>query len=1490
MQIRLTLRPAGGSPRDVELRAPAGTTVGDVAGLLRRAAGVADSSVPLGRGSSRTASSGLWVGSRALPTDADLGRVGLRSGGVVGVDAPGPRQGQPHAAVRLHVVSGPDAGRVTPVARGRLEIGRDPRCHVRLNDPDVSRQHAELSVTPSGIVVRDLGSSNGTTIRSATAGRIAVDGVGRELALDSYLTVGETTLSVAGVHAPPAATTVAEDGSVLVNRPPRLDQKPPKRLDLEPDPAPEHRTTTPWVAALVPALGGVGLAWFLHSPQFLAFALLTPLIMIATTLSDRLGGGRLRRRRRVAAHHQQRAAAAAVTQLVGDEVAFRRRAHPDPAALFVTATTPDARLWERQRGDLDFLEVRLGLGDAPARAVVRVGSDALAPALLPGVPAVVSLRDGPLGICGPRPLALPLMRWIIGQLVVLHSPADLRITGLLCDDTDGEWEWLRWLPHARTSSGEVRVARSPAHRRRLLSELSAVVDEGPGADDRAPHDRPWTVVLVDRCSSTLEPGARFDQEILAAGISFVHLDVDARRLPPTCVTIAQLSGETGSRVRIRAQSARENRAATAASGAGPIPSASPAATGSGTDPNAGGDPVADRVDGQWCDEVSRALAPMTDPGADRTTDLPVSVRARDLFDLPDLMPGTIRARWARAGGRAVSPVGMGTGGPVEIDLGRDGPHALVAGTTGAGKSELLQTLVAGLALHSPPAELQFVLIDYKGGAAFGDCARLPHTVGMVTDLDAQLTERALRSLDAELRRREILFARAGAVDLGAYRSSTHHASEPVGRIVLVVDEFASLAEELPEFVTGLVGIAQRGRSLGVHLILATQRPGGVVSPEIRANTALRIALRVTDENESTDVIGSGLAARIDKHLPGRAVVRAGQSLLAVQIARIANPVAAGRSQVEVIELDRWGSPVVTRAARIDGRRTDLMDVVDAVHQAWEVDPVRPRRPWLDPLPTLLDLAAIAAICPRSEDAFLPRASADVAARVPLGLVDRPDEQAQIPFVLDLHEPTTMVFAGGPRSGRTSLLRTAAIHAAGRLRVDQLHIYAIDCSGAGLAVLTDLPHCGAVVGRDAPASIAALIGRLSRELDRRQHGAGRTAPDNDSPDNGSADNDPGDDDPGEPALLLLLDGWEGFLTALEELDAGRSVDTFLHLLRDGAASGLSVVVTGDRAALAARLSGAVQHRFVLRMSDPSDYAVAGLSRRQVPAAMPRGRAVDTADASEIQLGVFGPDASPAGQNEAVRRLIGQAADQERGRLSGRVPFTVRALPTRVHLDDLADCAEPGRVVLGLGGDSGEPVTIRVGSPPPDGPGLRFLVAGPARSGRSTAVRTILIQLAQAQHAVVAAGGARSALIVAARDRQVATLDPERGIDLARSGLEDRLDEGLPVTLLIDDTELFTDTAAGERLSALIHRAPPGLDVVATGRIDDPGLTYRGIAAEITRARTGVLLQPGPGDADLFGLRLAYRRLLGPPGRGFLVAPDLAMDWAGSGAVPVQLALA
>ena len=283
-------------------------------------------------------------------------------------------------------------------------------------------------------------------------------------------------------------------------------------------------------------------------------------------------------------------------------------------------------------------------------------------------------------------------------------------------------------------------------------------------------------------------------------------------------------------------------------------------------------PDAMSLDHAW--RTARSMTAYVDEAAvlPASTAIPAVVRlpevSSDFDDLDDV--DAVLGRWSQSTGLRAQ-IGAGLDGVVTIDLREDGPHGLVAGTTGSGKSELLQSLICSLALNNPPSRINFLLVDYKGGAAFRECADLPHTVGYITDLTPALVSRALVSLGAEIASREQLLATYAAKDLVALERE--HPDQAPPSLLICVDEFAALTAEVPEFVDGMVNIAQRGRSLGMHVLLATQRPAGVVTGNIRANTDLRIALRVSSEDDSRDVIDSPDAARISRATPGRAWVR-----------------------------------------------------------------------------------------------------------------------------------------------------------------------------------------------------------------------------------------------------------------------------------------------------------------------------------------------------------------------------------------------------------------------------------------------------------------------------------------------------------------------------------------------------------------------------------------------------------------------------------------
>ncbi|HWU33091.1 MAG TPA: FtsK/SpoIIIE domain-containing protein, partial [Marmoricola sp.] len=578
----------------------------------------------------------------------------------------------------------------------------------------------------------------------------------------------------------------------------------------------------------------------------------------------------------------------------------------------------------------------------------------------------------------------------------------------------------------------------------------------------------------------------------------------------------------------------------------------------------------------------------------------------------------------------------------------------------------MQTLVVSMAASSSPDWLNFLLIDYKGDSAFGGCVDLPHVVGKVNDLNPALVERSLVSLRAELDLRKGLFARAGAKDIDDYqaRAQANPEISPLSRLVIVIDEFAELARELPDFVEGLVSVAQLGRSLGVHLILATQRPSGVVSPAIRANTNIRIALRVMDDVDSSDVVGVVDAARIPSSLPGRALLRLGGGpAVPFQTARVTGVGAASDPSLRVTSME-WhtlGRAVPAPEAVEDLRGpSDLATMVEQIARASD-GAATPRRPWLDPLPTRLLWSGRGLV---EGDGLV----------LPFGLSDRPHHQRQDLAALDLAQQGHLFFIGAPRSGRSQALRTIAASVAELSNVGDVHLYGLDCGTGALSPITGLPHCGAVVGRHETARAGRLLARLVSELEARGARLGREGV-TDISEQRRHSSDP------MAHVLVMLDGWDGFMATLGQMP--EHLEAVMTLLREGSSVGIHLLITGDRSLITnARLSSAVEHRYIFRLAEKSDYGLAGLRSKQVPNALPPGRCYGP-DGVETQIYLLDADASGRAQGEVLRHL-GEIARRRCQPMSAAQPFRIDALPSRLVLADALALAPPRSTALPIVG--------------------------------------------------------------------------------------------------------------------------------------------------------------------------------------------------------------
>ena len=1331
---------------------------------------------------------------QVLAPDAVVGMPPLLHGASVAVtsgDVPAPRAAV-GAATRpvldLVVVGGPDAARSRPLSPPGVVVGRAPTTGLVVDDDALSRSHVFVGVGPHGVTVEDRGSTNGITVdgvqvRSATG----VDA-------GSTIVVGSSTLRLRRASGAGPPVRHPGDGTVHIS-PTAGPAVATDDVEVHCPAAPpeRHRARVPWIAAVAPVPVAIALALFL-GPQLLLFAALGPISLLAGALGDRWGAGRAHRRE-VAAH------AEAVTETRGllgnalrSEAERLDRAHPDPAAVLATAEQRLAGLWCGGGS----ARLRLGTGEVRTRVVWVEGSSRTHPAVA-RAPLVVDLAEVTcLGVVGREAHTDGLLTGLVGQLCTSHAPHELAVS---VASSDPAWSWVGRLPHA------VEVPASVA------------VGSGPPTAGERPRSRagPLRLLVVPRPGP--DTGALV-RAALGAGVLVVVGAPNRAELPAGCGAVVARVGAEHVYV------------------------------------DAGG-PVAfvpDLVGSWWADRLSRTLAPL------RCSDPTTNGRMPSRLTLVDALGGTeltatrvadgwrSRAGTGGPGVRAVptptAVVGCGADGPFVVDLCRDGPHVLIGGTTGAGKSEFLRTMVTSLAISVPPEELTFVLVDFKGGAAFAACAALPHVVGLVTDLDDHLVSRALASLRAELRRRERLLATVGAGDLEGYHRLRVDDSEPLPRLVVVVDELRALVEELPDFVTGLVRLAALGRSLGVHLVLATQRPSGALTAEVQANVSLRIAFRVRDRADSADVLDDGAAAAIAPSTPGRALARGADGVLVTfQAATVEAPRVRG------------GMGLTVRASRAGGGLAELppgvdeadpargAKVVEAVREAHRLLGGRPARaPWLAPLPAVVPGVAPGGPGQRGE------------ARV-VGLVDEPDLQRVTALAWNATDGPWLL-SGGSGSGRTTALRALALAASADAGPDALHLHVIDAHGS-LGDLAALPHLGTRVPSDDPRGCAALIRYLREEVDRRLGAAepGRSAAPT----------------AGRPTVLVLVDGWDQLVEAQPPHGPDLLTGALLRVLRDGRAVGVVGALTGGRSLLHPRWGEVAGRTVLLGSIDPLDAALAGIRAADVPRDPPPGRAVRVHDTREVQFArataddtaTVARDAGPRPAVDGAWRWVALPARVRRHQvahgLGGGLGAAGDDEGVQRGLGGARGAAgDDDGVLLGVGGDRGAPCWWRPGSD-----GRRLVVAGPPRSGRTNALRVVAESLCAQGRFVTsvssAAGPSRvpwppGVTVLSPADRAELVRLRRRHPDLAVCVDDaDRLGEGDLVPVL-------------REIVGLVDR-DGGLVVVATSSTS-LATRFTGIDVDVTRYGCALLLNPTAADRGALAASLPDG-IPRQPGRGVLV---------------------
>jgi len=1008
--------------------------------------------------------------------------------------------------------------------------------------------------------------------------------------------------------------------------------------------------------------------------------------------------------------------------------------HPDPQQLWSTAESH--RVWERRSADPDFGVVRLAVGPQtlatplippvtrPLEDLEPMTAGALrrfldAYSVVPDLPVAVSLRgfarvfmrgQGATGEADARALT----RAVLAQLAVFHAPDDLIIAVCAGPERRAMWEWVKWLPHnlhpSRTDRlGQVRLVTSAGPDLEKL--LEDVIGNRPrfnpaGTGGNGPH----VVIVLD--GADLKGATQLDDGI--DGVTVLDLD----EVPPRLLDRSLLVLE------VRPGGGRHELHTYAMDHAADV-----------------GTP--DRLSEEEAEAVARRLSPLRLAAMSRSSDTPLATEMglAELLNLGDPDSFSVAQAWLPRPNRDKLrvPIGLGAdGGAIELDLKESaqdgmGPHGLLIGATGSGKSELLRTLVLALAATHSSETLNFVLVDFKGGATFSSLDRLPHTAAVITNLadELPLVDRMVDAIDGELLRRQELLRRAGNyASLRDYEKARAGgaALSPLPSLLVICDEFSELLSAKPDFIDLFVQIGRLGRSLGVHLLLASQRLEEGRLRGLDTHLSYRIGLRTFSALESRAVLGVPDAYELPRS-PGHGYLKFGtEPLVRFKAAYVSGTFRKAGA----------GGPGAAR----DGSAPQVLSY--STHYVPAPKPVKPAQPKPEEIPageSLLDVlvARLNGQGPPAHQVWLPPLTQSAALdellgpvtvdpvrglafanpelhgalQVPIALIDKPREQLRDVMWLQLAGGAGHVaIVGGAQSGKSTALRSLICGLALTHTPAEVQVYCLDFGGGSLGTLKDLPHVGGVYGRLDSIGVRRTVGEVSTLLASREARFGELGIDSMSSYrrrraaqaglNNGADTDPFGD------VFLVIDGWTTLRKDYDELEG-----VITDIATRGLSYGIHVVASAPRwMDFRPAIRDLFGSRVELRLGDPTDSMVNRRAAINVPEKAGRGIVEHPTDKNKsLHLLTVRPELSGTGETAELVKMIAT-------NWGGPPAPRVRLLPPSLPYADIDVERSTGlRLPIGIAESDLQPVEIDFAGDP------HFLLFGDAECGKSSFLRAL-----------------------------------------------------------------------------------------------------------------------------------------------------------------------
>ncbi|WP_229263772.1 type VII secretion protein EssC [Cohnella cholangitidis] len=1113
--------------------------------------------------------------------------------------------------------------------QGEMVIGRADNCDIHFANKYASSRHAEILIAGSTLTIQDLNSSNGTFVNGIRVQNKTLKPGDIIYIIGLKILVGQGFIAINNPDgqmsykqsvlrplvkqaAIPADDEDGDDEDVSVSTPfyrsPRFKKDiASKEIKIDPPPSLGNQEQTPLMLMLGPSLtmgmsavfmGIFSLQNAMSSTGSVKSAMPTLVMsfsmLIGTILwpiLTRKHEKRKRIQREKLRQEKYRAYIDRMSQEIANECVRQSQIlhenHVTVDKCVERIKLRQRNLWERSHGHNDFLKVRLGLGQLPLQADIKYPErrftlddddlqDALyklaeQPKVLEQVPVTLSLmEDWNSGFIGNRTSITDLIKGIILQLVALHSYDELKLVFIYDKKEQDVWDFAKWLPHIWNREQGIRFLATSASE---VKELAAFFEkeiarrEAISNDEELAEISPHYVVFA--LNKSLAAKAEMINSILKHkknyGFSVVYLYDELKQLPKECSMVVEFGGGI-SKIYDK--------------------------------DDITGKHIAFQPDFYYKHnehDLAVILANTELDSASSSYVLPNMLTFLEMFEVGKIEHLNALTRWKENDPTVTleTPIGVDTTGEkFKLDLHEKfhGPHGLIAGMTGSGKSEFIMTFILSLAVNYHPYEVAFILIDYKGGGMANAFANLPHLAGTITNLDGAAVKRSLISIQSELKRRQAIFSDTSKqvnisnIDIYKYQKLYREGqvTEPLQHLFIISDEFAELKTQQPEFMEQLVSAARIGRSLGVHLILATQKPSGVVDDQIWSNSKFRICLKVQEKADSMDVIKRPDAAELS--VTGRYFVQVGfnelfdlgQSAWGGAPYYPADRIEKHRDE-SIAVVDNLGR--ITKQAKSDKRRAMFRNPpkqIDEINKYLsaiaEEENIQVRPLWLEPIPDMIVVDEL------KEKYSFPDSTPFVLNPL-IGEVDDPTTQRQFPMTFPLTREGNAIIYGSAGNGKTTFLTTLTYALIKNHTPAELNLYLLDFGSETLGVYAKAPHVGDVLLSHETEKINNFFKMLYREVESRKKRFSEYGGDYQSFIRASSDSEK------LPSIVVFIHNYSAFAETYEDKEEAIS-----YLTREGLKYGLYFILTASNTnAVRYRILQNFKQLYVLQLNDPTDYS-------------------------------------------------------------------------------------------------------------------------------------------------------------------------------------------------------------------------------------------------------------------------------------------------------------